>query len=480
VTIRTYAPALNILLTRLVKRTGGGEATPSTQPFKTVDLTPFLGTAGAVRTIKDINAPAGGFTISFADRMHPEFFDTVYALCEPNDMVEIRASRTPDKYQGTQLPLIMRGLVASVDRAEAMSADGTPERTVTIAGQDMGVLFQIHHIYFETMVLTDNDYLTTYHVQASLGIDARLAMPVNDYMHQLVEKVVNKKIDQMGVFADTQIKPFVVRASVPDGLVLGNLVATLDQINLWQAVEIFADKPFNEVFITDEESGPVFNFRPAPFRSLDDGSYIMNGASDPGTIDVDIADVVAMTMARSHARVANIFIVAPGASTLDTNAALSMAALQAGLPLDFSYPNNAPELFGTKKMEVGTNLQPQSVSSPLNMLSKDQQPKGRSDLIDWFHARAIQLKLMNRDNSQFEFGGMILKGSEDILIGRYLQLTRGSLVSTQYIESVSHHIQPLQSWTTSVHCARGDGYKVRNAWTDSPTIGEGRAGPYSP
>jgi hypothetical protein len=469
---------MTVTLTRLVNRSGG-RAVPSTAPFKTVDLTPYLGAAGAVRTIKDIDQPAGGFSITFADRMHPEFGDTVYALVEPMDLVEIRASRTPERYAGTTLPLVMRGFVSTVDRAEAMSQAGKPDRTVTIAGQDMGKLLSIHHVYFETFALTDQDYLTTFHLFSSLGIQI-VPQGVSAFMRDLIQNVVNKKIDQLGVFADAQIKPFVVDASVPDGVVIPQVAMSMDAFNLWQLAELFADRPWNEMFVEDHEDGPHFVFRPAPYRDLTTREMILNGASDPGTIEVDIEDVVAMTVKRSDTRVANLFIVDASTSVLDTNGRLQMAALQAGIPVDFEYDGNKPELFGTKKMSARSTLWNDGAPGPVNTLPPDQQAKGVGDYTQWFAQRTKDLKAMNRDNAAFEEGGMVCKGSEDLLIGHYLQLTRGDLMSHAYITQVSHNFQPLTVWTTSLHVIRGTGYIDRNLiQSGSPFIQEGRRGPYS-
>lgn len=475
--ITVYQWAVTVMLTRLVNRTGGA-ASSATQAFKQIDITPYLGPGGVVRTIKDINQPCGGFSVSFADKIHPEFLDTVYALVEPMDLIEIRASRTPYLYQGTTLPLIMRGFVSAVDRAEAMSEDGSPQRMVTISGQDMGKLFQINQVFFELAPLLGNDYLNTFHLESSTGIEVAV-LPVNDFMHQLVEKIINPKIQRMGVFAATQLTPFTVDASVPDGVVLPQLAQSIDAGPIWQLADTFADRPWNEMFVQDFESGPHFVFRPAPYRSLIDRSYIINGAQDPGTIEVKSADVVAMTMSRSDARVANFFWVPPGASQLDTNAFVNVAALQNGWPLDLSYDNNNPTLFGIRKMTVGSNLYPSSITEPVQMLPFGSQPPKTSGVVQWNQARGKQLTYMNRDNSAFEEGGMVIKGSEDITMGKYLRLIRGDLRSEAYVAQVSHNFVPLQVWTTSVRLIRGNGFYERNQTSGSPWVMEGRSGPYS-
>jgi hypothetical protein len=478
--IKTYTPALSVMLTRLIDQKGGQPASATT-PWRGIDLTPYLGTAGVVRTIKDIHAPAGGFSVTFADRLVPEFDDTAYALIEPMDLIEIRASRSPWAFVGQQLPLIMRGFVSSVDRAESISADGTPVRTVTVSGQDSGKLLQVHHVYFETMVLTDQDYLSTFHLQTQLGMDVG-PLAVNEFMRQLIENVANKKISQLSVVADAQLKPFVVDASVPDGLVAPQMWLAVDAIDLWALAEMFADRPWNEMFVRDDEDGPHFVFRPAPYKDLTSGAFVLEsaGAVDPGGIDLEIADVVAMTVARADTQVANLFVVSPGASTIDSNGQLGIAALQAGIPLDFGYAANKPEIFGTRKMMAGTHLLPQDTSAPINMLSKAQRAAAIGDVTQWYQARTLQLKEMNRDNSQFENVGMIVKGLETLTVGKYLRLHRGDVQSEGYITHVSHNFSPLSVWTTSLHLTRGNGFWSRNQSPASPYIGEGRAGPMTP
>ena len=93
-----------VSLIKLVDRKGGQamRAAP-----KQVDLTPFIGDGGIVRTTKTIGSPAGGFTIVLPDRVQPSIKDTAYALVEPMDMIEIRSSEHPEKYAGQPLPLVM-------------------------------------------------------------------------------------------------------------------------------------------------------------------------------------------------------------------------------------------------------------------------------------------------------------------------------------------------------------------------------------
>jgi hypothetical protein len=221
-TIHVDSPQFQVLLTKVIQRTGKGQPSNAATPWKNIDLTPFLGTAGTIRTIKDINQPSGGFTITFADKLMPDFADSVYALVEAQDYVEIRGSRRAQDYVGGTLPIIMTGFVSAVDRAESMGSDGEPTRTVTIQGHDFGKLLSIYYVYWQTFVATDQNFLATYDLQTILGMDTG-GQGVSAFMTQLIKKIVNPKIEQMSVFSNTQIKPFSVNATVPDGSVLANM-----------------------------------------------------------------------------------------------------------------------------------------------------------------------------------------------------------------------------------------------------------------
>ena len=80
---------------KMVGRTRAGLAHAFTNADASIDLTPYLGVGGSVRTTKGIREPAGTFSLSFPDQMHKTLGDSLYGLIEPMDMIEIRASRHP-------------------------------------------------------------------------------------------------------------------------------------------------------------------------------------------------------------------------------------------------------------------------------------------------------------------------------------------------------------------------------------------------
>ncbi len=476
--IKVYTPQIQVLLIKMAAQAGHGVdgARPAfTAGHTKTDLTPYLGDGGSVNTVKALASPAGGFSVSFADRFDPQTADTVYALIEPMDVIEIRGAREPQNYPGGTLPLIMRGFVSTIRRVESMGAGG-PERSVVIQGQDAGKLWLVNQILFETAIVTDQPYLSAFHLQTVTGIQTRL-LGVSDFMTQLVQQVMNRKVSDLNAFSSGQVKPFTVAATVTDGLIMPQAAQGFDQQPAWGLVEQFADRPWNEAFIVDLEEGPQFVFRPVPYKDIN-GNFL-GGAADPGTIDLDISAVVSLDVMRTDARVANFFFVPPGDSELFSGHAVAVGALISGQPLDFDHVNNKPELFGLRKMTAATRLMPNGISDIPTKLSGDERQAAIGNVLTWAQERGLLLRDMNRDNSVLEEVAMTVKGSEELVIGQYLRLTRGDLVSTAYIASVAHNFAPLQTWTTNLTLERGDGFLVRSAAGGRPFYAEGRAGPYS-
>ena len=474
--VTVYRPSYSVTLTKMVKRSGEGVAERYSGADRQVDLTPFLSEGGAVKVVKGIYDPAGAFTLAFSDQLDGPTQDSLYARIEPMDMIEIRGSREPHRFSGGKLPLIMRSFVSSVRRSEAIGQDGTPQRFITAMGQDSGKLFQIFRLFPEAIYgQAQNPYLDVYRLQASTGVEAAF-LPVNEAMKQLVERVVNRKVQEMHAYADQAVPLVKFRGSVRQGIVSPNLIAPF-QGPYWGLVQTMADAPWNEAFIEDEEDAPVLIFRPAPYKNIR-GEFIIPGAADPGTVELDAAQVASLDVGRSDERVANFYFVPPGASMIDSSQAITIASIGSGEPFDTAYGNNRPELYGLRKMVAESRLLPETIGSLPAQLPQAQRGAAVADTIQWHIARAMLLRDMNRDNSVLEEGSATVQGSEKIKPGRFLRLTRGDLVAEAYISKVTHSIAPLDGWTCQVNLERGMGFLERLKLSSAPFWREGRRGPY--
>lgn len=440
-----------------------------------IDLTRYLTENDSVKTVKSLNQPGGGLTITLADQLASEIEDTIYALIEPMDLIEIRASRHQEDFAGQDLPLIMRAYVSSIQRDESIGDDGTPQRQIVVRGIDSGKLWQIQEVLFEFLQSSGKAFLDPYGMQAAIGIDGG-PLPVGQYMQKLVG-YMNTKVEELAAYGHQLIPSFTLASTVTEGLAFLQASAN-KQGPLWGYVEGFADRPWNEAFLLDEEAGPVLHFRPAPYKDLN-GNFIMDGAVDPGSFDIAAVEILSMTTVRSDARVGNFFWVPPGDGSLESNGSLTAASLANASPVDTDYPNNSPTLYGEKMMRYETQLMPSSVTYPPSMLPIGDRSAANQAYVSWYVLRGNQLKAMNRDNSVLEEGSATVNGREDLIAGQYARFTRGTVVSEAYVTQVAHVFLPLRSWVSQLSLERGTGFYSRSQATDVPFFAEGRQGPYS-
>ncbi len=475
--VPVYRPKIQVTLLKQVQRRGSSQNAEPQSNGDTVDLTPFFGDASGIRTTKSLHQPAGSFVLSFADQAHPRTLDTIAAMVEPMDAIEIRGAREPHRHIGQPLPLLMRGWVSDIFRNEEMSDDG-PRRTVTIHGQDAGRLWLIHQALFEVALLQEVPFLEQFRMQVATGLTV-YALPVSEFIRQLTERVMNEKVRALAAFQRDQFRPFRVDATVKQGTVS---VTTSSNIQgpIWKIASTFIDRPWNEFFVEDEEEGPLVRFRPAPYRNLE-GRFIMPDATDPGTIELKDDSVALLSGHRSDWQVANFFSVLSPSGMVDTGGMVNVAQLQRGEPLDFQHPNNRPELYGVRRMEATTALLPDGMRPPSSEATGTAVAQSALSVVDWCVQRRTELKLANRDNALFESVKMTARGSEELKIGRYLRLDRGGFRSEAYVTQVAHDIRPLRGWTTALTMDRGTSFieRRRAAAPRSPYLNESGRGPYS-
>ena len=479
--------SLQVTLSKLVNRPGSR----AHKVAANYDLTKFLGTAGSVRVSKSIREPAGAFSVSFADRITGSA-DSLYSLIEPMDMIEIRASRTATT---GKLPLLMRGFVSEIRRSESVgAADGTPSRAVVIRGQDAGKLLQNNFILWQYAVSTGDEWVLTFAGLEQNGLAVQ-QLKVSDFMSQVINNVINPKIAALNVISSNKVKPFSIEATVPDGSVLPLMVGDPSG-SIWDLMWRFADAPiWNELFVQDQEVGPVLIFRPRPSYSIEyqgelynkppggagaqvtstGGSFLMPGASDPGSIGLSISEVLSLDISRSDAGVANFFWVDPGVNTFLTNGAAAAALLVSATD---DTPSNDPKLYGRRLMNVGTHL-----SSDDDQVAYTATTSGTGAPIAgnlaFVKQRTNELAQLNQDNVLWEEGSIVARGSERFVPGQYITLNRGSTASTYYLTAVDHVISPLATWTTGMTVERGNGFYFNDQGSSGVAWREGRAGPYT-
>jgi len=478
--IKVNTPKITVELFKLVDHSGQ-VAKKYDGSDKKFDITHLLGDGGSIHISKDIDQPCGSFSISFSDKVggngNP---DTVYALIEPMDLIEIRASRESWKYQDGQYPLIMRGFVTTISRSEEVSSDGSPVRTVHVTGQDSGLLWVINNFDIQLAYVLEMRFISeAFFLQAAVGMELT-PFKVSKFMERVNELIMTEKISVLNAVSSKVIPSFNVKATVNEGTVTPWAIGKFSG-SYWDLLKNFCDRPWNELFIEDDgdigHETPTIIFRPSPYKDIN-GSYIMQDAANPGIFTVIDTALVSLNVARSRNRVSNIYWVPPGATSVETNLRALIRAMSNKKMLDFDYGNNSPSLFGYNRMAVNSALVNTEYHTMIAQLPSDQRPPENSNLLLWYEHRRDQLRDLNRDNVVWEEGDAVVKGDEHIKPGRFVTINRGSFYAEYYCNSVSHNFSPLHGWTATLGLLRGTGFIFRR---DQPGIywKEGRKGPYS-
>lgn len=500
----TYHPRISIRLNKVIGRENVG-GRPVSERFKgsarTVDLTPFLGENGSVRTSKSVREPAGAFNITLADRIFGQGtrglaqMESLYGLIEPMDLIEIRFAREPHRYRGQgfpdDLPVIMRGFVSKVDRVEGIGNDGKPTRSVVISGQDYGKILQIMRIiYFPNYVLGQN-LLTNFRLFANYGVGFTPNQSAGAWVEEVITKVVNPYLEQLASRNGTDeegepissVRLISVEASVDTGTVSPFGLNTYQGGTIYEMLTYFGDVgPFNELFIEDreaddEQTGVVLVYRPNPFRDLD-GNWIQGEPANLVVEKITDDDLMGLSLSRSDANIANYYWVNAPRYQLNNPEILRLTAAsgdEATFLLN-DYQNATPNLYGIRKMEVETQQ-----GDTAEQTRQDAQPlevsEAERDLgVQWLAERRRVLINQNRDNVLYESGTMQLRGNERVRAGQYVRLERRDFPADYYITAVDHTFLPFRSFTTAVQFERGRGFIERVTTEQAPYLAEVDAG----
>lgn len=477
--IETFTPRLKVTLFKAITRRAP-DAT--SKRFKggdqTVDLTQYIGDGGSVRVQRSVENISGGFSIVIPDQIEKSSLDTLYAMVEPMDYVEIRMSRA--MVEG-DIPIIMRGWVTDVRRPRRMTPSG-PQRSVVINGQDYGLILQVfgmHPSLAETdpagFILNFTRFLGTFE---SYGLK-KLNPPVWEFVEEVLDVPVKAFLD--GIKKESALKNDLVLKSgvskkTPGILSVG--AAHTGYESLETLVSDRADLTWNELFVEDRDDAAYLVFRPKPYKDLD-GKFVLSEAEDPGSFTISSLDIEQIESQRNTQGVANIFFVeAPYDIWQIRSSEVYLKAIHDEDVVATSYPNCDSSFYGIKDMRVHTALADNGRTTGTEDAGKQDQDKEEGLMVGWMVKRIRELNRLNRDNVVFESGGMSLKGDHRIKPGIYLKIKEGAFSYDVYARAVEHLFVPFQSYKTTVNFIRGSGFIERIRQDKSPYRAEGRKGVY--
>lgn len=478
--IPVYQPDVQVFLHKTIQRktTNGKDAVSErfsgSAKRQRIDLRPFLGEGAGVQTSKSVREPAGGFSITLVDRPDGDdgSFETLYAIVEPMDMIEIRARHgTPT--DPTKPPIIMRGFVSQVSRSEAADGDGRPMRRVSISGQDYGKIWQIIQINYHAGYLVGQSFISGFALFEQYGVGAKTVQGAGEFFEQVVTKIINPFLDRM-MPRDSQLP----RAATVDNWVQKGTVSPAIQTQqgtIYELLRYFGDVgPWNEVYMEDREDGVYAVYRPNPYLDATSGEQIQNDAPAPVYLDIPAADVMSINLSRSDADIANFYWVQSARFNLVNAAYQKQEASASGdktVVLN-DYENSSANLYGIRLMQLETQQGATSSETQSTGPKSAEVVKNQQNEVEWMADRRRIVAESNRDNVLFERGSVRIRGNEQARAGMYLRFKRGRITSTAYIVQVDHEFIPMVGFFTTLQLERGTGFVDRIRREGSPYLDE--------
>lgn len=430
--------------------------------FTYLNLTPYLTEGSLVTTNKAINNPNGGFTIRLADQIVPVFKDSIYAMIEPMDIIEIRMSRVGEPL------MVMRGIVTDTSLVESIGSDGRPSRMVTIKGGDCGCILRMIQIYFlkGSQVKDLVSQMSGQYLHEMFGIKY-MEMSGGEFVYALVNTVINAFINEI---ANPALPPLDVDYSGADPIdtVYPNGLQANPQGTMWSHIQNHGNLgPFYEMLIEDSPQATTLVYRKPPYKAVSTGAYIFPKTSAE-SFDLPPREITSITRARSEHDVSNFYYVRNSRAELLTSIDTTLQSIIGdGSKLSKkTYPNCEERLYGFRAMEVNTNHSaPNSVQIPGQ--NKSRVESSNVSYAEYMLKQIKYLQDCNVDNVLFESGTIQCQGSPEFKPGMYFETNWGrDNLSSGYVTSVTHTFEPFRTYTCTLQYIRGTGFVQRSqAWS---------------
>ena len=454
-----------------------------------IDLTPFLNLGSSVRTTKSVRQPAGAFNITFADKPSQSWADstleTVYGLVEPQDVIEIRMWGGV----GTQpflLPIVMRGFVTSVTRSRAMGENGQPVRTVIIAGQDYGKIWQMFQVLYLAAYAEKQALLTNFGLWELFGIQVTNSMRSSEFIKTIVEKIINPFL--AGFLPDDGSVPREILTEGSLHVAHGSVNNSYQQAQgpIYEIMRFHGDVGrWNELYTEDREDGVYCVYRPVPALKLTPmvvtTETIQDDAAPPVFATIPDSLIKSINMTRSDADVANFYWVNNVKFDLIDDMQRRLASLAADDQTVSikDYPNSGVAFYGVRPMFTETQQGEDTITNMQPGAEKEEHEERGKKQKAWIDKRRQLLIDMNKDNVVYESGTAVVKGGpvrDDgtglMRAGDYAIIRDGRIDYMAYVHQIDHEFMPFQSYTTVLTFDRCESFINRASLDGSPVLYE--------
>ena len=235
--MKVYSPVIDIRLIKTVRRkqfvTGVDAAHDRYSMLDGINLFDFIGEGGGIQTRKSVREPAGAFSITLADKAHPKLLESLYALIEPMDVVEIRMRHGAGTYHEDS---------ASAEAFSKLNAESDALHAEYMAAKDKADAFvdQGLHAYSQYEETGNQQYLEQAKAYRQRAVDAYDAA---DKKYKPLIEAMDRKLRDAG--------KKVFKSSAPK-LVMRGIVS-----NVSRSETVAGGKPVRTVVITGQDYGKV-------------------------------------------------------------------------------------------------------------------------------------------------------------------------------------------------------------------------------
>ena len=495
--LQSASPQVTVHLYKTISRTtiDGSTAVSTRYAGKDeyIDLTPFLGDGGSVRTSKSVREPAGGFSLTFMDKAQGAIsMETVYGLVEPMDVVEIRMWCGVGVHAGSKWPIVMRGFVSDIQRGQGMSQDGRPMRSVVVTGQDYGKIWQTFQVLHIPAYTAGKALLTSFALSELYDFKAVAAMPAGEFVRTMVEKIINPHIagflpssgsaDQ----SDSESKRLGLSPEIPKKIQTGSSISVKHgtvgiffqsmQGSVYDIIKAHADVGhWNELYTEDREDGVHCVYRPIPAMKLSGGKTfddrkIHDDAVEPPFVVIPDNAIESVGVSRGDSTVANFFWVNNQRYDLIDDMTRRLFSLTAddGTVSTSEYANTAIKYYGVRPMYADTQMSEDTIKNANAGAPEKEHVQRDEKQLSWVEKRRKQLIETNRDNVVLERGSARVKGGpmradgvELMKAGDYARFQVGRFTWDAYVTQIDHEFVPYQGYTTTLSFERGEGFAKR-------------------
>ncbi|MCL6442469.1 MAG: hypothetical protein K6T83_03220 [Alicyclobacillus sp.] len=222
------------------------------------------------------NMNLGQFTLNLVPRKDKNgltWADKLKAM----DYVEIRASKTGRLING-ELPIIIRGFVDGPAKNTQFSQRGGPsEPRIVVTGTDYTKLFnrwQILYLFTQNILQpSESKQLSAIVAQdAGFGMFANYNIPlfspsINAFASTAFKNIVDPMLRNLKKHNYPSFEDLTYDFAFPNYPMNGLTIASYTG-SYWNLFQYISSPPFGELFIRDEQSGPVLIGRMTPYKTI--------------------------------------------------------------------------------------------------------------------------------------------------------------------------------------------------------------------